>query len=336
MAAPIFGGTGTVGGSLRNFTGVVSPGNSPGALHINQDFTQGPQGTLLIEIAGRDPASFDHLIVGHNAFLDGTVRFVTLNHFQPARGGDRFVFLTAATGISGTFSSVVLDAPLLGGRVVYTATTAELDVARRPILSLFSGGNAASAPATQPAPLTPNQTAVAQSLDRGIDDRRLIHLFDQLDRYPARSLPAALDLIAPDELSAIYEIGIGTANVQAFNLDRHLSDVRAGARGFSAGRLSLTGVAAGPGQDARRSMARTIRKRKSSPRRQRIAGTPSSPAPANLRPSTATAIRPAVTTSPPAVSRSAPRIAPLRAARSAASSATPARAPTWSATAASR
>lgn len=251
-AAPIFGGTGTVGGSLRNFTGIVSPGNSPGALRINQDFMQGPQGTLRIEIAGRDDASFDHLLVRRNAFLDGTVRFVTLNNFRPARGGDRFVFLTAAAGLTGTFSSVVLDAPLLGGRVVYTATTAELDVARRPILSLFAGGNGNGdlAPAPRPEPLTPNQTAVAKSLDRGIDDHRLMHLFDQLDRYPARSLPAALDLIAPDELSAIYEIGIGTANVQAFNLDRHLSDLRAGARGFSAGRLSLTGVAAGPGQGA--------------------------------------------------------------------------------------
>ena len=53
-------------------------------------------------------------------------------------------------------------------------------------------------------------------------------------------MPHALDLLAPEELSVIYEIGIGTANVQSYNLDRHLSDLRDGRTGFSADRLTLS------------------------------------------------------------------------------------------------
>jgi outer membrane autotransporter protein len=47
-------------------------------------------------------------------------------------------------------------------------------------------------------------------------------------------LPAAYDLIAPEELASIYEIGFSQAVVQNNNLQRRMDDIRAGSSGFCA------------------------------------------------------------------------------------------------------
>src|SRR5258706_7850378 len=49
----LFGGT----GFLRNLvnSGIVSPGDSLGTLHVSGDYTQNPNGTLRIEVAGTAP-----------------------------------------------------------------------------------------------------------------------------------------------------------------------------------------------------------------------------------------------------------------------------------------
>jgi len=48
----VLAGSGTVGGSVENTTGTVAPGNSPGVLTIEGNYTQGSAATLAIEIAG--------------------------------------------------------------------------------------------------------------------------------------------------------------------------------------------------------------------------------------------------------------------------------------------
>jgi hypothetical protein len=45
-------GSGMVAGNLENPSATVAPGNSPGTLTISGDFTQGPGGTLQMEIGG--------------------------------------------------------------------------------------------------------------------------------------------------------------------------------------------------------------------------------------------------------------------------------------------
>ena len=243
-AGAIFGGTGTVTGRFEN-AGTVSPGNSPGALNIAGDYVQQSGATLRIEIAGRAAGQFDLLAVGGGAQLNGAARFITLNNFVPA-GGDRFTFLTATGGVSGTFSTVNLDAPLLGGSVEYAANSTTLVITRRPIINpppvvIVDPGPKPPVVVGPPVifALTPNQAAVAHVLDDNINDSRLRKVFAPIDRLRADDIPAALDLLAPEELSAIFEIGIGSANVQAFNLDRHLSEMRAGRTGFSASHFNM-------------------------------------------------------------------------------------------------
>ncbi len=96
-------GSGFVNGSVTMF-GLISPGNSPGTLTINGNFSQGPSGIFNEEIASA--TNYDRLVVSGHANLDGTLRLTLLNGFKPAPG-DQFTILTAAQGISGQFRNVV-------------------------------------------------------------------------------------------------------------------------------------------------------------------------------------------------------------------------------------
>jgi hypothetical protein len=100
-------GNGTVR-SVANPGGTVAPGESPGALTIASTFTQGPGGTLLEDIAGTDPASFDRLVVTGAATLGGTVKIVKDPAYSPANG-DTYNILTAASR-SGEFAGLSGDA----------------------------------------------------------------------------------------------------------------------------------------------------------------------------------------------------------------------------------
>ncbi|MFV2070639.1 MAG: hypothetical protein ACC645_27030, partial [Pirellulales bacterium] len=105
-----FGGVGTINADVTN-AGSMAPGSSPGILDILGDYTQTPDGTLLLEMAGRDPSipHFDRLRVTGIATLDGTVRGELLGGFQPTPG-DAFRVLTAAL-VSGQFATHDLPAP---------------------------------------------------------------------------------------------------------------------------------------------------------------------------------------------------------------------------------
>lgn len=63
--------SGLINGNVTN-NGTVNPGNSPGTLSINGDFTQTSSGTLQIEIASS--SVFDRLVVSGNAALAGTLQ----------------------------------------------------------------------------------------------------------------------------------------------------------------------------------------------------------------------------------------------------------------------
>ena len=83
LSAGTLGGGGEVGGNVDNSGGSVSPGNSPGILTIDGDYTQGSGGTLLIEINGTTPGvEYDRLVVTGAANLDGTLE--VLLGFTPA------------------------------------------------------------------------------------------------------------------------------------------------------------------------------------------------------------------------------------------------------------
>jgi tyrosinase len=97
-------GTGTIKGNLEN-NDVVSPGNSPGRLKINGDYTQTENGELTIEIAGKKAGrQYDVLDISGAASLDGILNIYFLNGFQP-KLGDTFKFLKASD-VTGDFDKI--------------------------------------------------------------------------------------------------------------------------------------------------------------------------------------------------------------------------------------
>jgi len=96
-------GSGTLSSNLVN-GGIVSPGNSPGIISIEGDYTQEASGLLEIELVGTNPASeFDQLQVAGNAFLDGTLDVSFMDSYVP-QYGDSFEIVSASS-LSGEFET---------------------------------------------------------------------------------------------------------------------------------------------------------------------------------------------------------------------------------------
>jgi autotransporter-associated beta strand protein len=97
------GGSGIITGNLTAL-GMISPGNSPGTLTLNGNYTQGSAGILNIAIAS--PTNFSRLAVSGHANLDGTLQLNLQGGFVPVNG-NQFTILTTGKGISGQFRNVV-------------------------------------------------------------------------------------------------------------------------------------------------------------------------------------------------------------------------------------
>lgn len=99
-------GTGTIFGNVSG-TGRLAPGNSPGIITINGNYTQSASGTLEIEFGGTTPGTqHDKVTVSGAASLAGRLEVPLINSYVPPVGTE-IEFLTAATGVSGQFNALV-------------------------------------------------------------------------------------------------------------------------------------------------------------------------------------------------------------------------------------
>jgi hypothetical protein len=104
-------GDGTIDADLVIGTNVEAPqfgwgpGNSPGKITVNGNFTQGSRATLEIEVAGviTPGGDYDLLAVRGTATLGGTLHVTAINGFKPA-GTDTIMPVTASS-IIGNFGS---------------------------------------------------------------------------------------------------------------------------------------------------------------------------------------------------------------------------------------
>ena len=224
------GGNGTIAGNLFN-AGTVSPGHSPGEIHVTGNYTQTPAGTLRIEFAGHKKGQADVLAVDGQAKLDGKLQLVALNNFKLHRG-DKFQFLTAGGGVKGEFAHVVnpfVSDTILNPSLAYRGHSVSLEV--RTFENFASSWG-----------LTRNQKATARGLDSINYDHRADKLTSYVDNRPLANLPGDFDRIAPEELTSIFTIGTAYARVQGQNLQRRTDDIRSGASGFSAAGLAVNGT----------------------------------------------------------------------------------------------
>jgi hypothetical protein len=98
-------GNGAISGNLAN-SSLLAPGNSPGILTINGNYTQTASGTLEIEVGGLTAGSqHDKVVVTGTATLGGRYEFPIIDGFMPQLN-DEIVFLTA-TSVVGSPNSLV-------------------------------------------------------------------------------------------------------------------------------------------------------------------------------------------------------------------------------------
>jgi len=108
------GGSGTVGSVIVQAGGTLAPGNSPGTLAVDGDYSQA--GTLSVEINGLTAGLLHDQVVVDRTSGDGTVSIsgnLSLlfgGGYAPANGDLIFILLNDGTdAISGTFSGIAQD-----------------------------------------------------------------------------------------------------------------------------------------------------------------------------------------------------------------------------------
>jgi outer membrane autotransporter protein len=175
----LLGGHGTIGGSLVN-SGIVSPGDSPGTLTVNGNYTQNSGGTLRIGVAGLALGQHDLLAVNGHASLAGTLQLIQLGSFS-LQPGNQIRFLTANNGVSGTFSTVQNGIPSTG-------TIVQLEVTSPPN-SVVLEATQGSFTQVLGSLLTPNEVALAKMLDSAAGNPLAAPLFQYLNSQPLNDLP---------------------------------------------------------------------------------------------------------------------------------------------------
>jgi T5SS/PEP-CTERM-associated repeat protein len=143
------GGSGSVGSVVVNSGGIVSPGNSPGKLSVNGNYTQNSGGVLNIEIGGASPGAggYDQLAVSGTATLGGTLNLSLVNGFRPTVG-QTFNIITSSSE-AGNFSTInssgfTATSSAGGGGITLTITSVQ------PGLPLITSATSASGTQDQP------------------------------------------------------------------------------------------------------------------------------------------------------------------------------------------
>ena len=225
-------GTGTLVGTLTN-RGTISPGNSPGTLSVVGSYTQTAGGTYAIEIAS--PGSYDQINISGapgTASLAGTLTPSLLSGFQPSRNLVLPGIITAAGGVSGTFSTVTNQqlTPVLAWQARYNATSVDLVAAAN-----FAGAG---------LPLTGNQLNVGVMLNNlshvmGGDLGQVLNTIAQLPTGAA--VADAYQQLSPDKAGALPALSLAGSRMQWQNVANRLSYQR----WFRGGLPSLAGGQAG-------------------------------------------------------------------------------------------
>src|SRR5207248_5522023 len=155
---------------------------------------------------GTAPGQFDLLAVGGHASLAGTLQLVRLGNFQ-LQLGDKITFLTAQGGVSGSFSPI--ENPFLSNTLI----KAEINILANAVQLEGTQGSFTS------VACNPNTLAVANALDSAVGDPGMAGVIEVLDTQPLSELCGDLELIAPDELPAMFNVGVSLANIQSVSLE---------------------------------------------------------------------------------------------------------------------
>ena len=208
-------GTGTVRAPfLTSVMGTIAPGTmgTIGNLNVAGNLILASGSSLLIDI-GANGAS-DRVVVTANgtstgsANLGGGVFFSSTAGYRPTFG-DRFTFLTAAGGVTGTFSTTAPFSAILSPRLTYTGTSASMEIIAANYSSVI---NAAS----------PIQRSYAQLLDQNRSNyAALSGLYGELDLLSVAGVRSNLEALAPNQIPVQNDIAYASTEVlSSFIRDR--------------------------------------------------------------------------------------------------------------------
>lgn len=265
------------GGTTINTTGTVLAGNPSGVsgtpygtgtltiqqgyvdtlnsqvLQINVGGYAQSGGEIGMHLQGSTPGTYTQFNVAGTANLTGGTVFVydASGVYVPngARagtpGGDVQTIIQTTGGLTGQFASNLPEAEFYnaqfdqvfnyrqGSTLLYPTITYDADNAYVTwVRDLYAS----------PPGLTPNQDAVADGLDgyQAVNPGDMDGALTYLNGQPLAALPGLYDLIAPDELTAMFQIGFHAAEIQAASIQQHLEQVRFGAMDQSASQEDKT------------------------------------------------------------------------------------------------
>jgi autotransporter-associated beta strand protein len=207
-------------GDLNLLDGTLNVGTM--TIEVGGDFTQ--MGTSTVQIAIGATNVFGQLDIAGTASLTGTLHVVGVSNYVP-KVNDSFMVLVASNGVTGTFSiftnSITSPSVLLNPELEYNPNDVTL---------IWAQGSFV------PFAMTRNQTAVALNLNAvsSSTSTTAVALISFLDSIPdpTNNLPIAFDLISPEELTALYTIGLAGMDAQGNQFLKRAAELRAGYRGL--------------------------------------------------------------------------------------------------------
>ncbi len=205
------GNSGALGTGEVDLTGgVLKTSGGPLVINMGHDYQQSAGGTLDLGIGGTAAGTFDSLnLTFGGASLDGTLEISSYANFKP-QVGDAVTILTTNNGVSGEFSRWINPAGIRWYPIYQT-----LDVYLLAIQPSFAALAATS-----------NQKSVGSMLDDLYQNPKYEKLIVTAGVESAANLPAIYDKIAPEDLTALYQVGYASSRNHAALVESRLAAIR--------------------------------------------------------------------------------------------------------------
>ncbi len=190
-------------------------------INIGGNYTQGADGTVVFRIAAT--TNLDQLNVAGDVTLNGTGLVTSLMGYVPQPNDSMRLIVAggAVTGEFAMFTNEIATSPLLSAQLIYNTNDVTLKWAQQSFVNYLTNAGVL---------LTPNQFAVARGLDSiaSTTDSNLVMLLARLDNVSnlTNNLPPGLDLIAPDELTALFSIAFAQMDAHGYRFLRRVSELR--------------------------------------------------------------------------------------------------------------
>jgi outer membrane autotransporter protein len=191
-------------------------------------------GGIAMHLEGTNPGDYTRYLVAGSADLSGgtVVVYDQTGKYVPS-GGDRQNIIRTTRGLDGEFASNTPESLFYSRAFDVNVNYHKGDTLLYPTVT-YRPKNADITwvqDSFQSVPgLTSNQNAAGGGLDGYVNTNagRNGNLIAFLNGQNINLLPGMYDLMAPDELTAIYQMGFTAAEIQNANIQRHLARVRQG------------------------------------------------------------------------------------------------------------